>query len=61
MVWKKVVKDIKNNGSGKISQGEKCEVVEVWLNNIMNDIYVKLKCKDGDLIITSIKSIDINS
>lgn len=59
MVWKKASKDIKSNGGSIIPKGELCEVVDVWLNNLRNDFYVKLKTKDGGFIITSIKSLEL--
>lgn len=57
MIYKKALRDIENSKGNKIEQGEECEIVSVWINNTANDIYVKLKNKKGEFIITSIKSL----
>lgn len=58
MVKVKVIKDL-NNSVGEIKAGEICIAEKVWLNNIDNDIYVKLiGCKSGIEIITSIRCIE---
>lgn len=59
MVKVKVIKDLKSS-IGEIKAGEICVAEKVWLNNICNDIYIKLIGSKSDVeIITSISSIEI--
>jgi hypothetical protein len=59
MVIGKAVKDL-YNANGNIESGMVCDVLKVWLNNTVGDVYVEIKFRSNDLVmITSISNIEI--
>lgn len=54
----KAKKDL-SNGLGTIPKGELCELINIWINNTVNDIYVRIRFEDMYMI-TSLSNIEVN-
>jgi hypothetical protein len=59
VITAKALKDL-SNGNGDAEKGMICDVLKVWLNHEIGDIYVEIKFRANDLeMITSISNIEI--